>query len=113
MAGNANSGQRKDRLFRDAVIMELGSRDGKEAHKTLRRIAGAMIDAGIEGDIQAAKEIRDTIDGKPSQQIDIANPEGEEFKVKATIERIIIDPQQHSSNSDSAGIPAASKASEI
>jgi hypothetical protein len=106
MAGNANSGQRKDRQFREAVIMELGSRDGKDAHKTLRRIAGAMIDAGISGDIQAVKELRDTIDGKPSQQIDLGNVEGEEFKVKATIERIIID----TANPDSAGIPAATTA---
>jgi hypothetical protein len=38
------------------------------------------------------------------QSVELGNPEGEEFKVKATIERIIIDP----ANPDSAGVSTAS-----
>jgi hypothetical protein len=105
MAGNANSGSHKDRLFRNALIMQLKVRDAGEDMKTLRAIADKLIDGAASGDLPQIKELSDRIDGKPAQQVDIANANGEDFKVKATIERIIVDP----SNPNSAGIPAASE----
>jgi len=38
--------------------------------KKLRRIAQALVDAAIAGDVQAAKEIGDRLDGKVSQAIE-------------------------------------------
>jgi hypothetical protein len=104
MAGNANSGSQKGRIFRDAIVMQLKIRDAGEDMKTLRNIADSLIDAAIEKKMDAISAIADRLDGKPAQQVDIGNVEGEEFKVKATIERIIIDP----ANPDSAGVSTAS-----
>jgi hypothetical protein len=73
MAGNSNSGSHKDRLFRNAVMIELKVRDAGEDMRTLRRIAGGIIDDALAGDKDARNMVADRIDGKPmqQQQIDI------------------------------------------
>jgi len=68
MAGNANSGPKREKPFRDALLMELLT--AGEDHKTLRRIARAVISKAEQGDIQAIKEIADRMDGKVPQGIE-------------------------------------------
>lgn len=43
-----------------------------EDHKALRGIAKSLINAATAGDVQAAKEIRDTLDGKPAQSVEMS-----------------------------------------
>lgn len=69
MARPAGS-QNKDKPFRDALRMELAA--AGEDHKALRDIARSLIGAASSGDVQAAKEIRDTLDGKPAQSVEMS-----------------------------------------
>lgn len=54
-----------EKPFRNALRMELALA-GEDA-AALRAIAKALIAKAIEGDIQAAKEIADRLDGRPAQ----------------------------------------------
>jgi hypothetical protein len=58
--------------MRDALLMELHQEavdaDG-QATKKLRLVARALVDAAIDGDVPAAKEINDRVDGKVPQAI--------------------------------------------
>jgi len=94
MAGTANSGRRKDKPFRDAIMFALNKieklEDGTE-QKRLDALAEATVKKALTGDVSAIKEIGDRVDGKPAQQIDLGNVEGEEFKTVTRIENVIID----------------------
>lgn len=86
--GNQNAA--KSRLFEQSLIREIKQRDIKEGEgETLRKIAAKMIDAAQGGDLQAAKEVRDTLDGKPKQQTEISGPEGGAIPV-TTIELVAL-----------------------
>jgi len=63
-------GQQRDKPFRDALRMELAA--AGTDHKALRSISRALIGKAAEGDVQAAKEIRDTLDGKPAQSVELS-----------------------------------------
>jgi hypothetical protein len=67
MAGNANSGRRQEKPFRDALRMELAAVG--EDQKALRAIARKLIEAATEGKMDAIKELGDRIDGKVPQGI--------------------------------------------
>lgn len=69
MARPAGS-QNKDKPFRDALRMELA--EAGENHKALRLIAKTLIATATGGDVQAAREIRDTLDGKPAQSVEMS-----------------------------------------
>ena len=66
MAGNANSGPRKQKLFRDALMLEIKSR---EETKDLRAIAAKLIDCALEGKLDSIKELADRVDGKVPQGV--------------------------------------------
>jgi hypothetical protein len=74
MAGNANSGRKQEKPFRDALRMELLA--AGEDNKALRKIAKALIEKAETGDMQAIKELADRTDGKVPQAIvgDEENP---------------------------------------
>lgn len=60
-------------MFEQALVREIKQRDLKLGEgETLRRIAAKLIDKADEGDLQAYKELRDSVDGKPAQQITVA-----------------------------------------
>lgn len=75
MAGNANSGRKQEKPFRDALRMELAKLQDQD-QRGLRRIANALIEAAEGGDMQAIKELADRVDGKVPQGIsgDEENP---------------------------------------
>lgn len=52
-------------------MLAVNELDPKDNAKKLRKIAQAVVDAAIAGDMQAAKEIGDRLDGKPSQSVDV------------------------------------------
>ena len=62
--------ENKDKPFRDALRMELAA--AGDDHRALRGIARALIATATGGDVQAAKEIRDTLDGKPAQSMELS-----------------------------------------
>jgi len=69
MAGvKGRSGRRQEQLWRDAIRLAI-SRMDKGDQKALDRLALALIDKALEGDMQALKEVGDRLDGKPAQQI--------------------------------------------
>jgi hypothetical protein len=66
--GNTNGS--KSRLFEQAFLREIKQRDLKDGDgETLRRIAAAMIDKILAGDVPAFTASRDTVDGKPAQTL--------------------------------------------
>lgn len=69
-------GRPNERPWRDMLMLALNERtgEGKADPKKLRRVAEAVVDAAMKGDMQAAKEIGDRLDGKPSQAI--TGPDG-------------------------------------
>jgi hypothetical protein len=67
MAGNANSGRKAEKPFRDALRMAL--KEAGEDHKALRMIAAKLIEMAASGDMQAIRELADRTDGKVPQAI--------------------------------------------
>lgn len=59
-----------EKPWREALQLAANEIDPATKHRKLRRIAQAVVDAAIAGDMQAAKEIGDRLDGKPRQEID-------------------------------------------
>lgn len=68
-----NRGGRKDKLWRDALTVAVNRQDLDTMDKRtmLARIAEKCVNAALEGDIQAMKEIGDRLDGKPLQQTEV------------------------------------------
>jgi hypothetical protein len=62
-------GRPKSKPFRDALSIELAAR-GEDA-KSLRAIASQIIKKAEEGDLQAAREIADRLDGRPTQEAEL------------------------------------------
>lgn len=75
MAGNSNSGKRKDKQFHTALSMVLAKLQETEG-RGLNRIAEQLITMAEGGDIQAIKELADRLDGKPAQAI-VGGDEGD------------------------------------
>lgn len=61
--------QQRDKLMREALLIELQREDKIDGipTKRLRRVANALIHKALDGDVAAIKEINDRIDGKVAQ----------------------------------------------
>jgi hypothetical protein len=57
----------KDKPWTDALRAAVTEADGVGV-KRLRRIADACVNAAMNGDMQAVREIGDRLDGKPAQE---------------------------------------------
>ncbi len=74
---NGPRGPKTDKIIRDALMLELASEISIKDEKTgrskkfrkLRLLVRAIVNAGIKGDVPAAKEIFDRVDGKIVQQV--------------------------------------------
>ena len=91
----APKGQTSDKEFRNEVrkvVNELREAEGDDKTKkvrTLRLIARRLATEAINGDVAAINSIRDTLDGKPVQGVEMA------VNVQVTeIKRIIVQPGQ-------------------
>jgi hypothetical protein len=91
MAGNANSGRKAEKPFRDALRMELAAIG--DDHKALRQIARNLIAMAMDpsGKLDAIKELADRSDGKVPQAV-VGDSEEDAINIVARIERIIVDP---------------------
>jgi hypothetical protein len=66
--GRSGTNKGQDKPWREALWKAVCELDGDE--KKLVRIARAVVTAASTGDMQAAREIGDRLDGKPRQEID-------------------------------------------
>lgn len=79
MAGGAPIGSKnakKSRLLEQAFIRDIKQRDLVSGDgETMRRIAEVYIDQALAGELQSAIFVRDTVDGKPSQAVQLTGDE--------------------------------------
>jgi hypothetical protein len=71
MAGNQNSGKRKDKLYYDALMLSLKRVDASN-QTALQRITNKHVELALEGDIQAINAISNRIDGTPVATVDMS-----------------------------------------
>jgi hypothetical protein len=63
-------GAKSDKLWRDAIMRAVKRRmSGEGDPQALDKLADKCVDMGLEGDMQAIKEIGDRLDGRPAQAI--------------------------------------------
>jgi hypothetical protein len=90
MAGNANSGPKKEKPFRDALRLELAAVG--EDHKALRAVARNLVAMAMNGEkLDAIKELADRMDGKVPQAV-VGDDDFDPIKLVHRIERVIVDP---------------------
>lgn len=75
MAGNANSGRKGRTFITDALILEIKQREKDGDKKGVRKMAVTIMDLAENGERWAAEFIRDTVDGKPAQRVEVAGDE--------------------------------------
>jgi hypothetical protein len=91
MAGNANSGRKAEKPFRDALRMEIA--EAGDNPKALRNIAKKLIEQAEAGDMQAIREFADRIDGKVAQAVIGGDEDDPAIRMVHRIERVIVDPK--------------------
>lgn len=85
MAGNANSGSKRDKVWRDALM--IAAKRTVEETQTLVNDPNAPVIAKAAGhlflvaigekpDVSAIKEIGDRLDGKAKQQVEVGGEDG-------------------------------------
>jgi len=98
MAGNGNSGQRKDKLIRDALMLAVNrvQEGDPQGRKKLAIAAAAVVEKAVEGDLAAFKEIADRIDGKAPQSVDVTTRHEQPIfeLTDAELEKIIAEKNQ-------------------
>lgn len=70
-AGNQNA--KKGKAWSEAIKRAIRGKYGKEWEESLQELAGKLVNAADDGDLQALKEIGDRLDGKPSQSLDLGS----------------------------------------
>ena len=95
MAGNANSGRRQEKPFRDALRMEIAEAGGRP--QALREIALKLIDEAMNGESWAVKEFADRIDGKVPQAV-VGDDESDPIRMVARVVREIVRPNSQDTN---------------
>ena len=72
-----------EKRWRDAIIMAVNERAaGPYSMKKLRRLAEVVVDAALAGDMQAAKEVGDRLDGKATATTQITGADGGAIKTE-------------------------------
>lgn len=75
-------GSKPDKIIRDALIIELNrmaeDEDGQKVKK-VNRIVAKLVTAGMDGKIDAIKEIFDRVEGKATQPVEHSGNLLEEF----------------------------------
>lgn len=84
------AGRKGEKFWADAVRRAVSRRvDGKKENpRLLEKLAEKLVDSGLEGDMQALKEIGDRLDGRPKQATEVSGPEGGAIPVSEVVYRI-------------------------
>ena len=69
-SGNVRGKTVGERLWREAVLRAVKRRESKDDPQALDKLADALVEKAIKGDVSALKKVGDRLDGKPSQQIE-------------------------------------------
>lgn len=96
MAGNANSGRKAEKPFRDALRLELAALKDDDS-KGLRAVARKLIALAESGDMQAIKELADRTDGKVAQAL-VGDDDSDPIRIVGKIERVIVRPNASDPN---------------
>lgn len=80
-APHNNVGGRKDKLWRDALMVAVKRADGNDPRPFLARIAARCVESALGGDMQAIKEIGDRLDGKAVQATALTDADGNDIPV--------------------------------
>lgn len=95
MAGNSNSGQRKDKIIREALMLAANRvhEDDPQGRRKLAIAAAKVVEMAVEGDLAAFKEIADRIDGKAPQSVDVTTRHEQPITewTDADLERVIAE----------------------
>ncbi len=86
--GNQNAIGGELASFKAALRRAITQDNGEK----LRKAAEALQTKASEGEAWAVKELRDTLDGKPAQSVEVAGPNGGPLQVER-IERVIVKPE--------------------
>ena len=70
-------GQQRDKIYREALRLELADMSEGIDLKKLREIARTHIDKAAAGDMQTIKELADRPDGRPAQILEHSGPDSE------------------------------------
>jgi hypothetical protein len=70
-------GQQRDKIYREALRLELADMSEGIDLKKLREIARTHIEKAAAGDMQAIKELADRLDGRPAQILEHSGPDSE------------------------------------
>src|SRR5262252_10669408 len=73
-------GQQRDKIYREALRLELADMSEGVDLKKLREIARAHIEKAASGDMQAIKDLADRLDGRPAQALEHSGPDGEPIR---------------------------------
>lgn len=74
------AGRKGDKIWRDAINAALRQDPNK-----IKRLAERLLDECEAGNMQAIKELGDRLDGKPTQQVDVGNIEGETLTIETLV----------------------------
>jgi hypothetical protein len=65
MGNRRTAGRDPDKLLRDALLISLNRRvDKANSTKRFQKVADALVDAAIKGELTALREVFDRVDGK-------------------------------------------------
>jgi hypothetical protein len=68
MAARRTPGRPRDKLLRDALLISLNRKAGKDLKtRRLQMVADALVDAAIKGELTALREVFDRVDGRFSR----------------------------------------------
>ena len=94
MAGNANSGSRKAKLWRDALLLVINRPEDEPipTGKTmLHKLVSTQVNLALGGDSQSIRDIADRLDGKPAQSIVGGDEDDNPINLIHRIERVIVN----------------------
>ena len=81
MAAPKNPGNRwSDKAWREAIRVSVNEEDA-DGIKKIRRLADKLVNAALDGDVTAIKEVGDRLDGRPAQALEHSGPDGEALVV--------------------------------
>jgi hypothetical protein len=75
-------GRKRTSFTRDALLIEIKDREKDGDRRGIRKMVGTIVDLAEGGEKWAAEFVRDTLDGKPMQQVNLADADGDKLIVQ-------------------------------
>jgi hypothetical protein len=100
-------GQQRDKIYREALRLELADMSEGVDLKKLRQIARAHIEKAASGDMQAIKELADRLDGRPAQVLEHSGPDSNPItKIVSEIVHVNLSPEELSALNEAQELSA-------